>query len=174
MNPTNDVVFTEEQNQENDKFNYLGAISILELAGRRDLLDLINAGDWRCLPKVYNALSKMIIDTGFQSDEENGADILEAYFNIIKANMGVSSDNIEDVPKILKKLKIYADSEEKFILDSMIECFEESEFISLIMIAGQIVQKGTVLSALVHDCSDLILRSINIVRNSGDTSDEEE
>lgn len=164
MDTRKEIVFTTEENTENDKFNYLGAIAILELSGKKDLLDLVKIGDWRCLPDVYKTLSKMIIDESVP--EDNGSEIVEAYFNLIKTNMGVRTESPENVPKVLEKLKIYAEDEDKEILDSMIEYFSNDNYIDVIILGGEIVEKMTVLSSLVHDCSGVVLSSLIVSRDS--------
>lgn len=152
-----------------DHFNYFGALNILQLVDRQDLVDDISKGDWNCLPLVYGALSRAIID---ESLEDNGSDMVDAYFDIIKIHMGVSCDKLEDIPKVLKKLKEFAEDDDKKTLNKLILVLEKDEYFEFIITASEIVNKGVVLSSLVHNCCDLVINSLQIISND-DSSDSE-
>lgn len=143
----------------NDDFNYLGALTILELTGRSDLSKQVTNSDWTCLPEVYQTLTKAVVDNEI---EENGSDIVDAYFDIIRKSMGVKCDEISEIPRVLENLKKYAQEEDKETLGRLSKIIQKEDYFEFIITAGIIVNKMNVLSSLVHDCCNLIINSLEV------------
>lgn len=158
---------------QDEDFNLHGAFAILELMGEIDVAEKLREGDWRVMPRAYQALRKGVINTADEDLLEESEQHVQEYYSLLGRYLGVFPRDVDDVPTVLQNLHRHVTESTKKVLSDFLRVFladngsgymEFLNAVSKLDISDDSQNHSYMIYALM-ECSRVVIDGMNLEIN---------